>query len=100
MCHSSVEVTRRYARALSKQKSADLRNLAQAYHSGELKQMQKVLPNEDKIALYKLDGAYRNADVASDTQFQPALSYNDEVWTSAGAPNPSADVVKLVDTHV
>jgi integrase len=100
MCHSSVEVTRRYARALNKQKSRDLVNLAKAYHSGELSQMQKVLTNEDKIALLNLDDAYRNADVSSDPQFQTALSYNDKVWTPAGAPDPSADVVKLVDTHV
>lgn len=101
MCHSSVEVTRRYARALSKQKSADLRNLAKAYHSGELKQMQQVLPQADKNALYNLEfGEHNNAAVAPDPQFQHPSLYNNEVLTSAGPRNSSADVVKLVDTHV
>ena len=68
MDHSSVEVTRRYARALGKQKSKDLVNLAKAYHSGELHQMQKVLTEEDRYALQRVSSS---ADVATDPPPSP-----------------------------
>tara|TARA_R100000152_G_C6598541_1_gene56495 strand:- start:172 stop:504 length:333 start_codon:yes stop_codon:yes gene_type:complete len=98
MCHSSVEVTRRYARALGKQKSRDLVNLAKAYHSGELQKMQTVLTEEDRYAMARVHNT--SADVAVDPQFQPTPSYNNGVFTSAGCRERSADVVELVDTHV
>jgi len=118
MCHSSVEVTRRYARALGKQKSRDLVNLAKAYHSGELQTMSKVLTDEDKFALQRVSQQIAmdnyaiersvidrarfssSADVATDPQFQPSSMYNNEVLTPAGARNSSADVAELVDAHV
>ena len=97
MDHSSVEVTRRYARALGKQKSRDLVNLAKAYHSGELHRMQKVLTDEDRYALQRVSSS---ADVATDPQFQHDSLYNKDVLASADARKPFADVAELVDAHV
>ena len=104
MCHSSVEVTRRYARALGKQKSKDLVKLAEAYHSGELHQMQKVLTEEDRFALLSASQQIRiqgmKAEVATDPQFQHDSLYNKDVLASADARKPFADVAELVDAHV
>ena len=97
MCHSSVEVTRRYARALGKQKSRDLVNLAKAYHSGDLHKMQTVLTEDDRYALGKVG---TTACVATDPQFQAIRYTNSEVYAPAGARNSSADVAELVDAHV
>lgn len=104
MCHSSVEVTRRYARALGKQKSKDLVKLAEAYHSGELHRIQTVLTEEDRFALLSASQQIRiqemKADVATDPQFQHDSLYNKDVLASADARKPFADVAELVDAHV